>query len=712
LAIDDIGGGSGDDQQDSIRTKPINPSTLSSIIRNFLTGSLADWVEVEQTDIRKVSMGEIRTDKYVAVVQRGKKKFDLVQYPTSYNNLRIFKNQKRGSGGSGGSGQSSNTVLILAGTSSESFVNTDPTVCITTPKTKIIIKLTDKTHVTKNIVFHTVLEGETAESIIKQITGKSDLSAIIEMTPTVYHVGDKVLSGYQLKIENGLMLKISGTLTNSKFVIITVTGAINETKTIHFEEAGTNVIVGWDAEFPIQESYGLVKIEASSGGLSAFSEPEIAEPNWVDIEYKVEGQSFSTEGVVILRFDDGTTLRGTLDNGLSHFPLVPFMPFSVKFEPSDEKQKELDKLYVELDTLLTEKVAEAKKEAQTVTKIYEKLPWFIKNKVNEFYTLKGAGHWVVDTATGLWTLVSGAAKVIVQSQVWMAEFHLRHLKIGTCAITGDQECVKAESKQIETMMSDVGEDASSFSESAKTIYYLANDGKTGKRLEQFGKDYFNALSVPEQHQFVTRYGIDILLLFVGGSGAALLGIKNASKITAIIKKIADVLKTFPTKVKFKKTKGDVNNKNTFPPKLKYSGSLPGKAKPGLPRKDIDESGWPILPAKEAANFTNVEAKLLTKGTIIYRVIENDSSAAGSYWAYKLPKSKTEWRTKYAVLDDWNDNGKYVEYIVKEKNGLKVWSGETAGQNIGKNGPHYPGGDEQIWIPRNYVSPSASKPTNW
>ncbi len=546
---------------EKIQGKPVNSNTLDVSIIDILLvyGSLFNCFELTPSEI---SRANLRAENLICVRQFKKGRWQLDRYPVSLSGLRVFKIPRSSS-----SGVSPASVMI--GAASKTHYDISPTVFIDTPSIGAVIELTNKIYVIKYFVYHDVAKGETVQSIVKKITGGTDLSVIQELNYQPYTIGQIIYPDNLLKIENGKALKISGNATNSNVVVLTLTGAINATKTLNLAKAGDNILVGFDTEFKIEE-YGAVKIEAEAisdtGHTKYVSQAEITPPNWVDIEYKVDGQSFNTEGVVILRFDDGTTLRGTLDSGFSHFPLVPFMPFSVEFVPSKEKQKELDKFYNELDTLLTEKVAEAKNESETVTKIYEKLPWFIKNKVNEFYTLKGAGHWMVDTATGLWALVSGAAQVIVQSQAWIAEFQLRHLKMGTCAIAGDQECVKAESEKIATMMADVGDDASAFAETAKTIYYLANDGKTATRLKQFGQDYFNALSVPEQHQFVTRYGIDILLLFVGGSGAALFGIKKTEQITAIIKKIADVLKTFPTKVIFKKVKGDVNNKNTFPPK--------------------------------------------------------------------------------------------------------------------------------------------------
>ncbi len=146
--------------------------------------------------------------------------------------------------------------------------------------------------------------------------------------------------------------------------------------------------------------------------------------------------------------------------------------------------------------------------------------------------------------------------------------------------------------------------------------------------------------------------------------------------------------------------------------VEHLGAVPGDARPGLPAKKITQPGWPDLPARQAVNFENAEPVTLEPGTKIYRIIDDDANPAGGYWSYSLPESKAEWRAEYAVKEEWNDNGKYVEYEVAEGEELKVWSGTTAGQNLEGINSHLPGGAEQIWMPANTVSPGAANATNW
>jgi len=98
LVIDDIGGGTGGDQEISVRSKTINTSTLPHFVLSHFKGSLADWSEVVFIDIRKINFDALRTAKYLCLVQLGKKKFQLALYPTSHSNLRVFKNMSGGGG--------------------------------------------------------------------------------------------------------------------------------------------------------------------------------------------------------------------------------------------------------------------------------------------------------------------------------------------------------------------------------------------------------------------------------------------------------------------------------------------------------------------------------------------------------------------------------------------------------------------------------------
>jgi hypothetical protein len=128
----------------------------------------------------------------------------------------------------------------------------------------------------------------------------------------------------------------------------------------------------------------------------------------------------------------------------------------------------------------------------------------------------------------------------------------------------------------------------------------------------------------------------------------------------------------------------------------------------LMNADVNQAGWPTLPGKQAVNFSNVEPVTLQPGTKIYRIIESQEGANGSYWARDLPTSKSQWRSDYAVSEQWNKDGQYVEYTVTEP--LQVWEGGAAPQLVGTE--YLPGGANQIWLPKGTVTPGEPVSTGW
>jgi hypothetical protein len=116
-----------------------------------------------------------------------------------------------------------------------------------------------------------------------------------------------------------------------------------------------------------------------------------------------------------------------------------------------------------------------------------------------------------------------------------------------------------------------------------------------------------------------------------------------------------------------------------------------------------------------ANFSDVRPDVLPPGTKLYRIVDEEAKITGGYWATVLPDSKASWRSDYAVKDKWNDNGYYTEYTVPPGDGLKVWRGKTAGQEYREhNGKTFflAGGEEQIFVTPNTISPAPKQFTHW
>lgn len=136
-------------------------------------------------------------------------------------------------------------------------------------------------------------------------------------------------------------------------------------------------------------------------------------------------------------------------------------------------------------------------------------------------------------------------------------------------------------------------------------------------------------------------------------------------------------------------------------------------KQGYPNLNVEWS--PGNFTTDYKNFSDIRPDILPPGTNIYRVIDEKSNPAGSYWATELPESKTTWRHNYAVKDSWNDNGYYTEYTVPPGEGLKVWRGVTAGQEYREHDEknfYLAGGKEQIFVSANTLTVAPKKFTPW
>ena len=111
------------------------------------------------------------------------------------------------------------------------------------------------------------------------------------------------------------------------------------------------------------------------------------------------------------------------------------------------------------------------------------------------------------------------------------------------------------------------------------------------------------------------------------------------------------------------------------------------------------------------------AKVIPEGTTLYRFLtpEAISKAEGQWWTVIDPKTITGayWRVKFAVLERWSPNGKYVKYVVKDKP-LHVWEGKAASQidqakalrNGSPNkafGQYLEGGETQLYIDFTHAS---------
>lgn len=130
-------------------------------------------------------------------------------------------------------------------------------------------------------------------------------------------------------------------------------------------------------------------------------------------------------------------------------------------------------------------------------------------------------------------------------------------------------------------------------------------------------------------------------------------------------------------------------------------------KAGPKRSFVDDhvkEGWPPLTDKNIESFsklTNIEIKGPAR---LFRIISPNSRAMSDCWISEKifndiqnsPDPRAAWRKFLAVWPDWNGNGQFVIYDIKQGETLKAWSGPAAGQ-VKDNFPdgHLEGGWEQI-----------------
>lgn len=112
---------------------------------------------------------------------------------------------------------------------------------------------------------------------------------------------------------------------------------------------------------------------------------------------------------------------------------------------------------------------------------------------------------------------------------------------------------------------------------------------------------------------------------------------------------------------------------------------------------------PPLRAGNIATFSTagggMRADAIIGPTKMYRIVDPSNEAAGMFWIseaeFKAIKNRDEWRSKFAVKPEWNQNGWFVEYEVKAGETLPVWRGPAASQKLEGTTYYLEGGHEQI-----------------
>jgi hypothetical protein len=112
---------------------------------------------------------------------------------------------------------------------------------------------------------------------------------------------------------------------------------------------------------------------------------------------------------------------------------------------------------------------------------------------------------------------------------------------------------------------------------------------------------------------------------------------------------------------------------------------------------------PALEHGLVATFANtgrkIQADAIKGPAKLYRVVDPSNEGAGIFWMteveFRAIKDRDEWRARFAVKPEWNQNGWFVEYEVKAGETLPVWRGPAASQELKGTSYYLEGGGEQI-----------------
>jgi len=95
----------------------------------------------------------------------------------------------------------------------------------------------------------------------------------------------------------------------------------------------------------------------------------------------------------------------------------------------------------------------------------------------------------------------------------------------------------------------------------------------------------------------------------------------------------------------------------------------------------------------------IQADTIKGPAKLYRIVDPSNEGAGMFWIteaeFKAIRNRDEWRSRFAVKPEWNQNGWVVEYEVLPGESLHVWRGPAASQKLEGTDFHLEGGGEQI-----------------
>lgn len=217
-----------------------------------------------------------------------------------------------------------------------------------------------------------------------------------------------------------------------------------------------------------------------------------------------------------------------------------------------------------------------------------------------------------------------------------------------------------------------------------------------------------------------RERLDDLLKFIDAKRRAISGAVQtyAKPMQTVLKVIAKKLDDQAWKVETYRTNrgwiapisesGSAKLINAKPPKwaTKFYGALPfppvDPDSPGIQALFKAHLNHPRLSNSTIRTFAErggVRPDTIKGPAKLYRIVDPSNEGGGMFWVteaeFKSIKNRDEWRSKFAVKPEWNQNGWFVEYEIKASEELLVWRGPAASQKLEGTDYYLEGGGEQI-----------------
>ena len=462
---------------------------------------------------------------------------------------------------------------LTLGTSSGSYINTDPLIRITSPHDGETLDISDRRHMGKQFQNYRFAPGDTVAQVSQQLTGYVNPSAVFDYPlpgGVIYSPRRPPTAGDNVNICTGDTLRVHLTAQNSDSVWLQWRGSNGLHGQHHCElpAAPTNAYQYRETRVgPITP--GTYTLTASVVGAHPHTITVTVVGHTLAVTYHDKDDTPLEKVPYQIDFQGRQQRTGTLTKGKAHFDNVPNQGFTLTFIPEhDTLEQALMTLRQSLNSELKTALAAVQQDTASYQQTWSTLTAWEKPIIYLGSALTGIGQWIGDTVMGVVDVVSGLSHAQRLTQQWLLDYAQHRARAVQAFAVGDEDGFEHAMQHIQQMHHELGEDLTHMAEAMRTLGLLLWDDDTRQMLMDFPQDYFAALHPTEKVRVSTRYGIDVLLVLAVGLGAGLLAIKNAAKIAQLLKRMTSIIEKLRLHLVARKPKVDttydfkVENKKT------------------------------------------------------------------------------------------------------------------------------------------------------